>query len=156
MNGLCLANVRVQVAYALHDLFYIQGGDFSSRALYDTLVKRVEFAGASGNVTFQDSSSHPHRRGHGNRRLEGSYFSLMNYADNANSLVQVGSWTACEGVDGTDASCAFSERFSRGPNKFVYSTRDNNRVSELSEGGGQNLPLADAGSGSLTNGETLR
>ncbi|KAL1508443.1 hypothetical protein AB1Y20_004546 [Prymnesium parvum] len=111
------------LAYALHHLIEVQNrSEVVGSELIDALIKHVQFEGASGLVDFFDASDEPTRWYHGDRRV-GTAYSLMNYADNAQGLVEVGSWTPCQA-----APCDWSERWH--PIQGVglrFSTSDNSR-----------------------------
>ena len=120
------------VARALHALHVVQNRSaVTGEEIIETLVSSPSFAGASGSVAFLDSGEDPARQGYGNRENAGVTFVLMNYADNGGGLVQVGSWTGCD-------SCTWDERFSSGPNKFVFSTADNSRPVQTADAGAPN------------------
>jgi len=69
------------VAYALHDLIEVQNKTHGvGSELLDTLIKRVQFEGVTGDVSFTDASADPNRMHHGDRRVGFSY-SLYNYAE---------------------------------------------------------------------------
>eukprot|EP00966_Prymnesium_polylepis_P107217 2482598-Prymnesium_polylepis.1 len=74
------------IAHALHDLIEVQNRtELVGSELRDTLVKRVQFVGATGEVDFYDASADPDRLYEGDRRV-GVAYSLLNFVDSVTGL----------------------------------------------------------------------
>ncbi|KAL1502937.1 hypothetical protein AB1Y20_011008 [Prymnesium parvum] len=114
------------LAYALHDLIETQGvPQVDGPQLYETLLRRVSFAGITGNVSFYDASLDPDRRFHGDRR-QGIEYDVYNYAGVAAGLVRVATWALGD---------TFGERFrwvdGHSEASVVWSTADNSIPTQL-------------------------
>ncbi|KAL1507993.1 hypothetical protein AB1Y20_007595 [Prymnesium parvum] len=110
------------VAHALHDLIQVQNrSEVLAPELLATLIERVSFEGVTGLVDFYDASANPNREYHGDRRV-GIWYDVLNYVDNTQELVTVGSWTPCSGGD----DCSWSEQWHPVPGVgLTFSTPDN-------------------------------
>jgi ABC-type branched-subunit amino acid transport system substrate-binding protein len=91
------------VAHALHTMIETEGKTtIVGSELLDTLLNKVDFAGATGTVKFSGS---------GDRTL-GVTFEVLNYQTGASpGLVSLGSWKSCSTGTISNSDCSWSSRY---------------------------------------------
>eukprot|EP00966_Prymnesium_polylepis_P085226 1973366-Prymnesium_polylepis.1 len=114
------------VAHAVHDLIEIQKRDsIQGSDVLDALLRRVQFEGVTGSVSFHDGSADPDQLHHGDRRV-GIAYVIRNFVDSVEGLVHVGSLTWC--ADKAAYNCSWTDRWHSVPGiELTYSTADNSQ-----------------------------